>query len=272
MFGKWRSYARIEPFATMIATTADAAKGMQEGNYHHGLTGLLQQVKNKSFLDATGDALDAGQGALEGDWSAFEKWGSKFAASWVPNIYRSTVSAAEDEMPENRVWGKGHDRFMRNVLRTAQAMKLPFVDTVPRYDVWGRTIDYNEMGSNPATSFMFQLLSPSRAKDLDNIQQADLALIRWNEKHPDDQTKYSEVPNYVKLPDEFGKRTVTQYLTDEQHAQYAQLSGELAKEFVSQLEFDPVNPTAMDIRRIKSVIAKARKAARLQLLPSWTFD
>jgi hypothetical protein len=272
VFGKWRSYARIEPFATMIATTADVAKGMQEGNYHHGLTGLLQQVKNKSFLDATGDALDAGQGALEGDWSAFEKWGSKFAASWVPNIYRSTVSAAEDEMPENRVWGKGHDRFMRNVLRTAQAMKLPFVDTVPRYDVWGRTIDYNEMGSNPATSFMFQLLSPSRAKDLDNIQQADLALIRWNEKHPDDQTKYSEVPNYVKLPDEFGKRTVTTYLTDEQHAQYAQLSGELAKEFVSQLEFDPVNPTAMDIRRIKSVIAKARKAARLQLLPSWTFD
>jgi hypothetical protein len=65
---------------------------------------------------------------------------------------------------------------------------------------------------------------------------------------------------------------VTQYLTDEQHAQYAQLSGEIAADRVAELTFDPMEPTANDIARIRKAITDARKEARKILIPSWTFD
>jgi hypothetical protein len=263
---QWYSYARVEPFATAIALTADSVKGVQNGKYYKPFTGLIQQAKEKSYLDGLGDAIDAIQGAPKGDLAPMEQWGSKFAASWVPNLYRQTIRASEGEMDENRIWGKREDRFKRFLNRTAQQAGLPFVDEHPRFDVWGQPISYNDMGNSPATSFAYRLLSPVKSKDLSTVQQADLALIRWNEKHPDDQEVYSEVAKFVTINDE------TQYLTDEQHAQYAQLSGELAQQAVAGLIFDPVDPTANQIRQIKNAIAKSRKMAREALLPSWTFD
>jgi hypothetical protein len=263
---QWYSYARIEPFATAIASTADAVKGIQNGKYYKPLTGLVQQAKEKSYLDGLGDAIDAVQGAAEGDLSATEQWGSKFAASWVPNLYRQTVRAGEGEMDENRMWDKQGDRFNRFINRTAQQAQLPFVDSQPRFDVWGRPISYNDMGNNAATSFAFRLLSPVKSKDLSTVEQADLALIRWNEKHPDDQEVYSEPQKFITIDGE------TKYLTDEQHAQYAELSGQLAQEAVSGIAFDPVEPTSQQIRRIKKAITDARKMARENLVPSWTFD
>lgn len=263
---QWYSYARIEPFATAIALTADSVKGIQNGKYYKPATGLIQQAKEKSYLDGLGDAIDAIQGAAEGDLSATEQWGSKFAASWVPNLYRQTVRAGEGEMPENRMWGKGADRFGRFVNRTAQQTQLPFIDSQPRFDIWGRPISYNDMGDNPATSFLFRVASPVKSKDLSTVEQADLALIRWNEKHPDDQEVYSEVQKFVTIGGE------TQYLTDEQHAQYAQLAGEESQAAVSQIVFDPLEPTAKDISRIKKAITDARKRAREALMPTWTFD
>lgn len=263
---QWYSYARIEPFATAIASTADAVKGIQNGKYYKPLTGLVQQAKEKSYLDGLGDAIDAVQGAAEGDLSATEQWGSKFAASWVPNLYRQTVRAGEGEMDENRMWGKQGDRFNRFLNRTAQQAQLPFVDSQPRFDVWGRPISYNDMGNSAATSFAFRLLSPVKSKDLSTVEQADLALIRWNEKHPDDQEVYSEPQKFITIDGE------TKYLTDEQHAQYAELSGQLAQEAVSGIAFDPVEPTSQQIRRIKKAITDARKMARENLVPSWMFD
>lgn len=263
---KWYSYARIEPFATAIATTADSVKGIQNGKYYKPMTGLIQQAKEKSYLDGLGDAIDAIQGAVKGETAPTEQYFSKFGASWVPNLYRQTVRSAEGEMPENRMWGKSDDRFKRFLNRTGQQAGLPFVESQPRFDLWGQPISYNDMGDSPATSFAFRLMSPVKAKDLSTVQQADMALIRWNEKHPDDQEVYSEPQKYIKIQDQ------TQYLTDEQHAQYAQLSGQLAQQFVSGISFDPVNPTSQQIARIKGAIAKAREAARKQLIPTWTFD
>lgn len=263
---QWYSYARIEPFATAIAMTADAVKGIQGGKYYRPFTGLLQQAKEKSYLDGLGDAIDAVQEIGTGDTGALEQYGSKFAASWVPNLYRQTVRSAAGEMNENRMWGSGEDRFNRFLNRTGQQAGIPLLDTQPRYDIWGRPISYNDMGNSPATSFAFRLMSPVKSRDLSTVEQADLALIRWNEKHPDDQEVYSEPAKYVAINDK------TQYLTDEQHAQYAELSGKLAQGMVSGLIFDPVNPTAQQIRNIKSAIAKARKMARAQLMPTWTFD
>jgi len=263
---QWYSYARIEPFATAIATTADSVKGIQGGKYYKPLTGLFQQAKEKSYLDGLGDAIDALQGLPKGDTGPAEQYGSKFIASWIPNLYRQTVRSAEGEMPENRMWGKLDDRFKRFLNRTGQQAGLPFVESQPRFDLWGQPISYNDMGDSPATSFAFRLMSPVKAKDLSTVQQADMALIRWNEKHPDDQEVYSEPQKYIKIQDQ------TQYLTDEQHAQYAELSGQLAQQYVSGIAFDPVNPTAQQIARIKKAIANARERARKQLIPTWTFD
>jgi hypothetical protein len=263
---QWYSYARIEPFATAIATTADGVKGIQDGKYYKPLTGLFQQAKEKSYLDGLGDAVDAIQGAVEGDLAPAEQWLSKFIASGIPNLYRQTVRASEGEMDESRMWGKGQDRFERFVNRTAQQAGVPFVESQPRFDLWGRPLSFNDMGGNAVTSFMFRLLSPVKSKDLSTVEQADMALVRWNEKHPDSPEIYSEPNKWIKINGE------TQYLTDEQHAQYAELSGQMAQELVAGIEFNPLEPSYQEIRKIKAAIAKGRKMARAQLTPSWTFD
>ena len=113
---------------------------------------------------------------------------------------------------------------------------------------------------------MFRLLSPVKSKDLSTVEQADMALVRWNEKHPDSPEIYSEPNKWIKINGE------TQYLTDEQHAQYAKLSGQMAQELVAGIEFNPLEPSYQEIRKIKAAIAKGRKMARAALLPSWTFD
>jgi hypothetical protein len=262
--GQWVSYAKVEPFATAISATVDAIRGIKGGT--PGTTLLfssLQQVKNKSYLDGLGDAIDAVQEAASGDAGAAEEYAGKFAASFVPNIYRQTMSSTRGEIPERRVWGSEGDRVLRVIARTGEAMQLPGTDPETRHDIWGRPIRYSDSWGGPVTDFAWNLLSPASVKDADNSMKADLALARYNATHPDDQQYWIEPLRYV--TDKKERRS----LTDEQYADYAKPSGEIARYAVEQLKIDTENPTKQTISAVGNIIRRSREAARNALIPEW---
>lgn len=258
----WYDYSKIEPFATALSLTVDAVHGMKNGQpITEPLIGFGQQLKNKSYLDGLGDAVDAVQGLSSGDTGSAEEWASKFASSWVPNTWRQTVAATSGQKPETRVWGKEDEHFLRTLKRTAQSAQL--IDQEPQYDVWGRPIRYTDSWGNGATDFMWNLLSPVKAKDASKVMQADLALMRWNAQNPADRRVLSEPGRSVKWG---GK---VRYLTDEQFAEYSQLAGQYAQRAVQRVAVNPDKPSLASINRIDKAVDNARALARKQLINKW---
>jgi hypothetical protein len=261
---KWVSYDKIEPFATATAFTVDAVRGLKGGAPLSEVAfSSFQQIKNKSYLDGLGDAVDAVQGIGAGETGAFEEYIGKFASSFVPNLYRQTVSSADPTIPDRRVWGKEWEHAQRVLRRAGEGAQLPGFDPEPRYDIWGRPLRYSDTFGSPVTDFAWNLLSPVKTKDADKVTQADLALARWNSQHPDDRQVWSEPQRAV---EDNGER---HSLSDEQYADYAKLSGEIARYAVEQLKFDADNPTEGTVLAIGNMLRKAREAARAALLPRW---
>lgn len=264
LFGKAISYARMEPFATALAWTVDTVRGLKQGRPASAfLSSTLQQLDTKSYLDGLGDFVDAVQSGLRDDWGKAAEWSGKFAASWVPNLYRQTMRAAEGELPETRVWGTDWDKFKRIMTRSAQQTKIPGIESTPRFDLWGRRIRYNDSLGGPKTDFVFSLLSPVKVKDLDNVTRLDWALLRYNMRNPDEKIVWNEPQKFVRVK---GKNV---YLSDEQYAEYAQLAGQLALEYASRVKIDPENPTKAKMIAIKELVAEARRVARYRLIPKW---
>jgi hypothetical protein len=260
----WYSYERIEPFATALSWTVDGIDGFKKGKPASSLAfGTAQQLKNKSYLDGIGDVMDMIEGLGAGEAAPVEQWAGKFASSWIPNLWRQTVSSTDGTIPENRVWGKETDRALRVMKRSVQAAQIPGVSSQARYDLWGRPIRYSDSLGNPVTDFAWSLLSPVKVKDLSAVQKADLALARWNSQHPDEQKVWMEPQKYVE------DRGTTHYLSDEQYAEYAHESGQLALEMVSRLPLNADKPTERQVDRVGALIARARLTIRRRLLPKW---
>lgn len=252
---RWYSYARIEPFATTLASLVDWTHGLKQGDITSIPTSILQQTKNKSYLDGVGDFIDASFGVLEGNYSPTARWTSNFIASWVPNLYRQAANPS-GTVPVTKMWGEGSDYARSFVRRTAQATRLPGTPKTTRYDVWGRKALYNA----PRTSLVWNLLSPISTKDMDDVTKMDMALFRWNERNPDDAETYGEADYKFTI----NKKTV--YLTDEQYEIYAKLSGQYAMRNALKVPIDVDNPTRKQIDYVKRAIARGRKQARAEVI------
>lgn len=260
----WYSYARIEPFATSLAWTVDSIDGIKRGTpVSHFLFGTAQQLKNKSYLDGIGEVMDMIEGMGSGDPASVEEYMGKMAASVVPNFWRQGVRAASGDMAESRVWGKENELAARIATRSLQQAGIPGIAKTTRYDLWGRPVRYSDSWGHTAADFAWNLLSPVRVKDMDKVMQADLALLRWNSKNPNDRLVWHEPQKFVEVQ---GK---THYLTDQQYEEYAKLSGELARKAIATTRINAENPTKRMIENIGNKVALARKSARGKLINKW---
>jgi len=255
------SYGKIEPFATAIGLQVDLIRGLKSGEASKPVTGLIRQVESKSYMEGLGDMVEAFDKLQEGNYNGLAEWAGKFAGSWIPNIYRSTISSVSGEVPERSVWAKGWERVSRIVRRSLEGAGL--ADSKPRFDVWGRRMTYNSHIDAPATSFFWNLLSPINAKSLDMANRMDLALMNYRAKHPDSTLSWREPPKY------FTHNGRNIYLSDDQYAAYSKMTGELALQMASQVYVDVHNPTEQQIKNIKSAVTKARSTIRNQLKLQW---
>lgn len=260
--GKYYSYARIEPFATILQGLVDAAMSVKEIQAGRPvadagldlLSKSLEAVTDKTFLRGLGDIYDA----LQQPESKGMSWVTNFATSWGPNIIKQ-IARATDSVYREQSQGKGGDYFDRLQYRIAYRV-LPKADILPpKRTPWGEEIRKVE-GASPATDFLYRLMSPIEnttpaGRDTRAVQ-LDRLLTNWNNTHWDD----TWAPD---LPDRYigsGENRID--LTDDEYDQYIKQSGEIALERLEAYSLNYDDPTKRDILIIEKALEFARAAAR----------
>lgn len=270
LFGTRLSYAAIEPYATGFALAADIVSGIRQGggkSITAPFESLTNQTMDKTFMSGLGDIIEVAQARDKPE--AAGRWASRFGASWIPNIHRSTSRATRDSMSERGVWGKGIDWWKMLALRTAQQAELPFVEDIPKVDVWGRTVeaDSGPFPDKPATEFLWRALSPSRMYEKD-VFVADRIVANWNLQNPDD-TRYVRTPK-KSFVDGRGK---SYYFTPKQYEEFLRESGSRAATRIeraigtNQTVIDKPTPRVMDF--IADVVREERTKVRKRHARRW---
>lgn len=253
---KWVSYARLEPFATMIGTTVDALnawKYAREGKWDDFgdqiISAMVNNVRDKNFLQGVDNLMSV----MEGDVSIF----SDIASGFMPNLVRSTVRAFDPYVRDMSNRGKGVEWLKNEAKKTAQKT-LPLADVMPnaKRDVAGKPIE-------KATGPLYNALIPAPVQDATQKTKIDAMLDRWNDSVDKRDRWWPTVPRPTEYT--FGKDKVK--MNDDEYDRYQQEAGELAARMLKQVQFRYDNPTEIDIKRLKDIYEKARSVTRERIRP-----
>ncbi len=272
--GTWRSYSRIEPFATVLGLTVDAINAMRSGNAERivkvPFASMVGQLTNKTFLSGLGDFYEA---LTSGDTAPdkLAKWGSNFTSSWVPNIIRSPSRESGEAYPQRKVWGRGADRWARLGRRTLQKTEFPVSPITgpeyPIYDVWGKPAVRSE--SPTMTDWMWRILVPIKEQKAEMFV-ADRLIVNYNNQNPDEAVfPHAPEPTYTIN----GK---TRYMTDAQYAEFCKRAGEAAvraiEKRVNGRTLDPDHPTKQMVDWINKVTTDTRHDVMELLKRRWAVE
>lgn len=263
--GKYYSYQRLDPFSTTLALMVDginafkdarrgkdAAKAMREfaGNITH-------MISDKSYLDTLGQILDVVENPESG-----LRWASSFAASWIPNAMRKTISSADNMIRDNKAYEKvGMDYLKEQFWLVASAAGA--VKMAPKVDYFGREITKNQSQDMDLGDYAWNLLSPMKATD-SNLDKIEQLVWRYNKSHPNNQY-------WMGIPSPSGSyKNRRFYLDRESYHDFAIKTGKLAKQ---QMDIalrkgllNPTSPTEKDIRLIRNIFSKAHKATKMEFV------
>jgi hypothetical protein len=283
------SYRYLEPLATALGLTADLAKALRSGDADVATTlmakSLHQQVVSKSFFRGISDISALVQAVGRGDpMQAVGKWAANFGASWVPNVYRSTVRAFRPTWPQMEIGGVGiaeqGESFLR---RLAQGTELPIgqvagalgaqglaesLERFPQRDVWGDPIPAKQpvvdLG-DPLTDVPFRLLAPVYLQEGTEPFVGKQVLAAWNRLHPEREWRPGEMSRYYNLPGTAEQK----YMTDEEYEELNLRAGALLREMVSSREWNTDAPTEHDLKLLQKLVETARSVARRAALAEW---
>lgn len=257
--GRWYDYSGAEPFATILAATADVlSRPNDAGRVGALVDSISSQMANKTFFQTIAQiqAIVFGQDPNAQDAEeAREKGFLKIVGGAYPNLLRQAGKAYKaaqgQQMEERGVWGKGDERWDRIVRRMIAGTETQ-ANVNLKYDRWGRPIEYSD-----GTGWF-----PFRSKPDVAPHVADQFLNAWN--------KIAAQPYYPLQPGktyQSGKQT--KYMTDAQYAEYSKLSGELADMRASLIEWDLETPTAEQVEKLKDIFSESNKDARDVLVKKW---
>ena len=257
--GTYRSYAGIDPFATVTATIVDAMKKPKTWQEMPGKmrTSLLNQVSDKTYLQTLGDLLNVMFGDDKRDVTEIP---TGIAAGFIPNIYRQPMRAYRNKTYEMTI--KTSDTWAETAAKTLRKAEIPILGIEYKYDTWGRPIS----ASSPGTYFAARLLNPFPAKlETKDILPADMAIVRWNELHPVEP--YKDVKHgggwRPGFPDR-GMGIGQPKMSDDEYEGYVQRAGSLALTSANKRDYSNP-PTAGDIVYIQRVLSWARSAAKAEV-------
>ena len=258
------SYARIDPFAGVLATLVDTADNIANVTPGEAIRDSMNQISERTYMKSLVDFVTMIEDVQTGgDRKALERWGINFAQSWVPNIIRQPLKALSPDLPERKLWGRGDEARNRMFKRLAQGTEMVPGWDIPRYDRWGRPIKRSDPPGPALTDIMWRTIMPFRVTNTSKSLQFDLAIYRWNVEHPEDEY-------FLMTPQKYFKHEGEQYyLSDEQWANYMKYSGRLARLAVQGLKIDPGDPSAEDIERGLDAYKKAVASVRELLKPYW---
>ena len=266
---RWFSYARIEPFATAIATSVDAIDAMnkaQSGDeymsaFGAALASTTRQIDDKSFLQGIADIMDAVKNE-DGNGSKALQYGANFASSWVPSIIKQALRSADQNVRDTTVKTTKDRGTIEAVAMTTAYRAIPQIAS-PRVDLWGREISARNWESGvPGTDFVYRLLSPIRTQDLDSASTLDLLLLRYNNDPKNAESMWFPAPPSPTFTRKERGKNVTYTMSEQEYHDFLVASGKRAAERLSKARLNYVEPGPRDIENIRNAIEDARKQER----------
>jgi hypothetical protein len=258
--GKTVSYARIEPFATMFATTVDSINILRDAKttgqwndvFGKAVDSMLDQVKSKTFLRGIADVLEA----IENE-EHLKEWVARFGTGFVPNLIRQTAGATDPFIRETRTESLGAETRYRIFPAASNAPE-------PKVDLWGRDITKSgDPDGRFAVSDFLLRLPGIDIRDLPTKDELptrlDLMILKYRQAHPD----RPEAFNGMDQPQSHIRRdNKTIKLTTEQYHELAKKSGENALKILARARLNFENPDEKDMKRVSDALIKGRADAR----------
>jgi len=258
LFGQYRDYGFLEPFALTTTTIVDGAAAWKKKGagavVDETLKSAARQASDKTYMLMLGDIMKTWESWQEGgEGRDLRNIPSTVAAGFLPNIAKQPTSLWRNTVLEQTI--RKSDTQADALRKTARKMQVfPWVNDVYKRDIWGRIIQPN----SPKTTAIARLTNPSRAGlSVEERIPADIALARWNEE----QERKGEK---TWLPDYPDRKLDGQVLSEKDHDRYCELAGKGALRRCESIEFtDP--PTKAQIERIKTAFEQARSEARSEI-------
>lgn len=253
---RYYTYKFFEPLSSGLAVIAnglEAIRAERPAEAKKALVGMSGFIAEKSYLASVKELFEFFQDPEHSG----TRFATNFAASWVPNAYRQAVNAFDGKVRDNRTRARGMKYFTDQFDIVTNS--AGFTRALPKLDYFGREVDKDAYADSPAGPLM-RLLSVQSAAPDRSMDQADRLLWNYNRRNP--ETAYwPGLPSYYLKQ---GNRTL--YIEGEDYAAFARDAGQLAhKAILSEIRSGSLNvknPGEEDIKRIKTLFAKARQTAK----------
>lgn len=262
---QWYDYSRIEPLAGILSNTVDmihAYNMQQDGRkgaqiVDHLVNTFRQNVRDKTFLQSIGDLIRA----LEGDYKeSLPRYASNFAASWLPNLVRGSITSLDDRFRDRRNYEEGM-AWLKDQMIFKTLEKSGLKVGMPKIDLWGDEMENRNVGAVVPPA-VWKLISPSLTQPAD-MTARDAVIWNWNRHNPEDEY-WPGLPSPGRKVS--GKSVI---MKGEEYQEYARRSGQIAKQAVDMAiergRINPFNPTEDDIKLIKKIFRKSRAKAKKEL-------
>jgi len=261
----WYSYNRIEPLAEGLAMIVDGISALQMArNGADGKTvskmlfnSAVQNIRDKTFLNAVGDLIQAAEGG--GDIAKFT---GNFAGSWIPNAWRQTVNGMDEVVRDNKSHLQpGLDQWLDTFWVNA-SRGTGFSTPLPKLDLWGNEIS-KDAGETLVPPMLWRIMSPVRSTPA-GMADADTLLWNYNRANPD-AAYWPLAPQPT-----VREHNQTHYINADDYYRYAQQAGRNARIAINNAiaagQLNPANPSDKDISQIKEIFRQERSRARQQVL------
>lgn len=256
---KWISYARMEPFATVLSAMVDmltafdqAKDGKFDAMGDTIVSGIKGNFTDKTFLQGMSNIVRV----MEGDPKARIDIPLNIAAGFNPNIARSLLRSADPYIRDSKMYGDKEDMAEKvgtKLFRSAFPSEK--IASIPKYGADGKPIE-REGGT------AYNYLVPFKMQSADKTTKVDAMISRWNESVDDDKKRFwNSTPEPIKAK-VMGEEIV---MTANEYEEYQKLAGTKASEILSRQTFNYDNPTARDIAKVKDIYSVSRNAAMAKI-------
>ncbi|WP_428412001.1 hypothetical protein [Pararhizobium sp.] len=267
--GRYVSYSRIEPFATVLATTVDGLNFFREKEtrgtskaFDRTWKKLIGQFRDKTFLRGLGDFIRAVEEPDRGSRLA-----QNFITSWMPNLVRSALRSRDEMVRDLRIRNKEDVEFFQALgQRVVQGwVPDPSLAPPPRHDWLGRPIQKDDMFDTPGADWLYRMTVPIRTQNTAEITNFDRLILNYNNSNPNEEFYPPAMSDKFKAGDQEFK------LDDAQYQELIRLSGEKTLEKLSDMTLNYEDPTKADVDRIKKAVDKSRDEAKREMFPEARF-
>lgn len=267
---RWYSYARVEPFATIMTTTIDALdawrrikEGRTEGLPVDILHSLKANIRDKTFLQMLGDVLRA----MEDDMRA---WGivQNFASSWMPNIVRQSLRASDPYVRDFRARQKGLEQTLTVLKQTgSKALPVSGLQPMPKYDYWGRPTSKEtnmKLFGEPASDILYRMVVPLRAQMANTMTNFDRMIWNWNRAQTDKRDIWW--PSLPRNTYKLHPRAKEERMTPDQYEKFLKRRGEIAFNIIRGRTFDFAKPKRYQIEQLRKAFRNATSRAKIEIM------